>query len=54
MRSAAVEALGNLGPAAQDAIPALEPATQDADSVVRWYAVLALKKIRPKVAENGP
>ena len=47
VRFAAVEALGNLGPAAKDAIPALEQATQDPNSVIRWNAAIALKKIRP-------
>ncbi|MFQ5796483.1 MAG: HEAT repeat domain-containing protein [Candidatus Bipolaricaulia bacterium] len=46
MRQDAAFALGKIGPAAKDAIPALIEAVQDPDAEVRSAAVEALKKIR--------
>ena len=42
----AVRSLGEIGPSAKDAIPALEGAAGDADAGVRDAAARALKKIR--------
>ena len=47
LRFAAVAALASLGPAAKDAIPALEQSHRDPNSLVRWNAAIALEKIRP-------
>jgi HEAT repeat protein len=47
IRCQAIEALGAMGPAAKDAIPALQEAMEDASSPVRIAARRALKKIRP-------
>lgn len=46
-RQGAVEALGSLGPAAKEAVPALQKATQDENPGVREAATQALKAIRP-------
>ena len=45
----AAKALGDAGPAARAAIPALEKATKDADRRVRWAARAALAKVAPEV-----
>jgi HEAT repeat protein len=48
VRRYAVEALGNIGPAAKDAIRAVEAAEDDEDSEVRIAARAALKKLQQK------
>ena len=50
MRRAATEALGNIGPAAQDAVPALIATLKDHDAEVRRGATEALEKINPAAA----
>jgi HEAT repeat protein len=44
-RKAAAEALGDLGPLAHEAVPALQKTTQDGDKAVREAAAKALKSI---------
>ena len=44
-RKAAAEALGDLGPLARDAIPALQKATKDDSKAVREAAAKALESI---------
>ena len=51
-RQWAAEALGALGPAAKDALPALTEAQNDADSRVRGAASAAIRKIQPPPAET--
>jgi HEAT repeat protein len=48
IRKCAAEALGNIGPAALDALPALEDAETDRDADVRIAARAAMKKIAKK------
>ena len=45
-RRGAAEALGNLGPLAKEAVPALRKAVRDEDQDVRRAAVEALRSIR--------
>ncbi|MGZ9092712.1 MAG: HEAT repeat domain-containing protein, partial [Rhodoplanes sp.] len=45
VRSHAAEALGEIGPAASNAVPALTAALTDAHSDVRWPAAEALGRI---------
>jgi HEAT repeat protein len=45
-RARAAEALGGIGPAAKDALPALEKALQDPSGMVREAAKLAIEMIR--------
>ncbi len=51
-RTAAVEALGEIGPAARDAVPALKKALYDADDGVRREAADALKRIEAKPGDD--
>jgi len=46
VRRAAARALGRLGPAAKDALPALLHAVSDPDPEVRDAAAIALRQIR--------
>jgi HEAT repeat protein len=46
VRKTTAEALGNIGPDAESAVPALTKSLQDADDNVRKAAAEALKKIR--------
>ena len=46
VREAAVVALLKMGPAAQEAAPALVEASKDADAKVRTYAAKALESLR--------
>ncbi len=45
VRMTAVNALGNLGPQAKDAVPALNEALNDEDELVRQWAHVALERI---------
>lgn len=45
LRRLAVYALGEIGPAAKDALPALEEALRDRESYVRVWAAAALNKV---------
>jgi HEAT repeat protein len=47
-RLGAVETLGKLGPAAQEAIPALKRASQDRNSAIREASTKALQKLDPE------
>jgi HEAT repeat protein len=49
-RRIAAEALRRIGPAAAEAVPALNAALRDADTDVRHAAATALKKIRIRSA----
>jgi HEAT repeat protein len=53
-RKRAVEALGNVGAADPDVVPALVGAVKDRDPAVRAAAVLALLKIGPDAHEAVP
>jgi HEAT repeat protein len=44
----ACHALGQIGPAAKEAVPALTAALQDNDQNVRQFAQNALQQIQPK------
>jgi HEAT repeat protein len=50
----AAEALGDIGPKAEKAVPALIQAFNDKESMVRQYAAIALGKIGPKAAKAVP
>jgi HEAT repeat protein len=50
VRTAAVHALGALGPAARDAVPRLRAAVRGPDAALRYAAHEALGKIEPKSA----
>ena len=54
VRRAAVEALGNIGPAAVAAVPALTEALKDSDSNVRSDAAWALSRIARKKSSTVP
>ena len=48
MRRLAISALGAIGPAAKDAVPALTEALKDEDRRVRQAAQFALRRIKGK------
>lgn len=52
-RKRAADMLGNVGPVAVDAVPALQITLQDTDAVVRSHAAAALDRIQPARAENA-
>lgn len=54
VRWAAADALGKIGPAAAEAVPALTAALTDADWDVRRAAADALGRIGPEAAEVVP
>ncbi len=47
-RRDAIELLGELGPAAHDAIPTIVEATKDREELIREFAGEALKKVETK------
>ena len=53
-RQHAVKALGEIGPAAPEVVPALITALGDADTTVRRAAAYALGRIGPAAAEAVP
>src|SRR5437868_786490 len=53
-REQAAETLGNYGPAAADAVPALAAALKDGDPRVRHQALIALERIGPVAAPAVP
>jgi HEAT repeat protein len=53
MRLSAMRGLGNFGPNAQQAIPALLQLLSDLDVAVRFTATNALKKIDPEAAAKA-
>jgi HEAT repeat protein len=54
MRRQAVYALGQIGPGAREAVPALVKAVDDVKQEVRWYAVDALGRIGPDAEQAVP
>src|SRR5262249_4554739 len=52
-RAAAATALGHLGPAAKDTVPALQNALRDPDESVRTAAAIALSRLAPDQARNA-
>jgi HEAT repeat protein len=54
VRRQAVYALGRMGAAAKEAVPALVVAMDDVKQEVRWYAVDALGSIGPDAADAAP
>jgi HEAT repeat protein len=50
VRLSALRVLGNMGPEARDAVPALLSAAQDSDNLVRGEAVRALQRVDPEAA----
>ena len=53
VRGTAAEALGQLGPAAKAAVPALLDACEDRSVLVRHAAIEALRKIDPEAAHRA-
>ena len=53
VRIAAVVALGNIGPPAKAAIPALQNAVRDGQQAVRLAATEALKRIQATTGNSG-
>jgi HEAT repeat protein len=45
--------LGKIGPEAKDAVPALVEGLKNNETIVRWEAGRALKKIDPEAAEKA-
>jgi HEAT repeat protein len=54
VRKTAAEALGNIGPAAKDAVPALTNALHDVDHRVRGQAAAALGKMGTEAEDSMP
>ncbi len=54
MRERAALALGLIGPAAKEAVPALIATLRDEDGLVRGYAAYALGEIGPAANEAVP
>jgi predicted Zn finger-like uncharacterized protein len=54
VREAAAAALGEMGPAARDALPALRTALKDANPIVRTRVVMALPALRPEPGDVVP
>ena len=54
MRCSAAEALGQIGPKAEAAVPALAKALQDKEEKVRQDAAVALGRIGPKAQAAAP
>ena len=52
VRCAAAEALGNMGPAAREAVPVLEKLLRDKDPGIRQAAAEALKRIREEQGQG--
>lgn len=50
----AAEALGNIGPDAKNAVPALMKLLANEDERMRAYSIDALKKIDPEAARSRP
>lgn len=53
VRRSAAKALGQLGTAAKDAVPALIETLKDENGDVRQDAAIALKKIDPEAAKKA-
>jgi HEAT repeat protein len=52
VRFMAIDAIGRIGPAANEAVPALTEAQSDVNESVRSHALQALRKIRPEEAAD--